>query len=156
MARCTSAAATAESTPPDSAHSARRSPICALIAATCSSTTLLIVQVGSRPAMSNRKCSSTVCPCAVCRTSGWNCTPASRRSTSSNAATGAPVLVAVTVNPGGAALTASPWLIHTDCSGGSDPNSRPSVVTVSGVPPYSRSPVRATVPPRLCAMAWKP
>ena len=69
--------------------------------------------------MSNRKCSSTVCPCAVCRTSGWNCTPASLRSTSSNAATGAPVDVAVTVNPGGASATASPWLIQTDCSTGS-------------------------------------
>ena len=65
--------------------------------------------------MSNRKCSSTVCPCAVCRTSGWNWTPASLRSTSSNAATGAPVEVAVTVNPGGACETASPWLIQTDC-----------------------------------------
>jgi hypothetical protein len=65
-------------------------------------------------------------------------------STSRRPATGAPVEVAVTVNPGGAALTASPWLIHTDCSTGSEPNSRPCVVTVSGVPPYSRSPVRAT------------
>ena len=60
------------------------------------------------------------------------------------------------VNPGGAALTASPWLIQTFCSSGRSPNSRPSVVTVSGVPPYSRSPVRATVPPRLAAIAWKP
>ena len=107
--------------------------------------------------MSKRKCSSTVWPCAVCRTSGWNCTPASLRSTSSNAATGAPVEVAVTVNPGGAALTASPWLIQTDCSTGSVAEQpRPPVVTVSGVPPYSRSPVCATVPPRLCAIAWKP
>ena len=106
--------------------------------------------------MSNRKCSSTVWPCAVCRTSGWNWTPASFRSTSSKAATGAPVEVAVTVNPGGAALTASPWLIQTFCSSGRSPNSRPSVVTVSGVPPYSRSPVRATVPPREAAIAWKP
>ncbi|CAB4929632.1 unannotated protein [freshwater metagenome] len=106
--------------------------------------------------MSKRKCSSTVWPCAVCLTSGWNCTPASRRSTSSKAATGAPVEVAVTVNPGGAAETASPWLIQTDCSSGVSPNSRFAVVTVSGVPPYSRSPVCATVPPRDCAMAWKP
>ena len=132
------------------------SPICARMRSTCSSTTFAVVQVGSSPAMSNRKCSSTVWPCAVCRTSGWNCTPARRRSTSSNAATGAPVEVAVTVNPGGAAETASPWLIHTDCSTGSEPNSAPPVVTVSGVPPNSRSPVRATVPPSEAAMAWKP
>ena len=113
MARCTSAAATAESTPPDSAQSARRSPTCARIRSTCSSTTLAIVQVGSSPAMSNRKCSSTVWPCAVCRTSGWNCTPASLRSTSSNAATGAPVDVAVTVNPGGASADGVP-VAHPD------------------------------------------
>ena len=55
-----------------------------------------------------------------------------------------------------AAETASPWLIHTDCSSGVSPNNRLAVVTVSGVPPYSRSPVCATVPPRDCAMAWKP
>ena len=37
----------------------------------------------------------------------------------SNAATGAPALPATTSNPGGAAVTASPWLIHTGCSSGS-------------------------------------
>ena len=52
MARCTSAAATAESTPPDSPHSTRLSPTAARIAATCSSMTLVIVHVGSAPAMS--------------------------------------------------------------------------------------------------------
>ena len=52
MARCTIAAATAESTPPDSAQIARPSPICARIASTCSSTMLTIVQVGRQPAMS--------------------------------------------------------------------------------------------------------
>ena len=46
-ARCTSAAATAESTPPDSPQITRLSPTCARIAATCSSMTLVIVQVGS-------------------------------------------------------------------------------------------------------------
>ena len=42
---------------------------------------------GSRRCRS-RKCSSTCWPCSVCSTSGCHCTPASRRSTSSNAATG--------------------------------------------------------------------
>ena len=127
------------------------------IRSTCSSTTLAIVQVGSRPAMSNRKCSSTVCPCAVCRTSGWNCTPASLRSTSSNAATGRAGRGGGDGEPGRRRARRRP-------RGSSRPTARPAarrtagppVVTVSGVPPYSRSPVWATVPPRLCAMAWKP
>ena len=49
MARCTIAAATAESTPPDSAQIARPSPICARIDSTCSSTMLSIVQVCRQP-----------------------------------------------------------------------------------------------------------
>ena len=48
-ALCTSAAATAESTPPDSAQITRPVPTCALIAATCSSMTEPIVQVGGQP-----------------------------------------------------------------------------------------------------------
>ena len=52
MALCTSAAATAESTPPDSPQMTCLSPTCARIAATWSSMMLVGVQVGSRPAMS--------------------------------------------------------------------------------------------------------
>jgi hypothetical protein len=50
MARLTSAAATAESTPPESAQMARRSPTWARMAATCSSTMLPVVQDGAMPA----------------------------------------------------------------------------------------------------------
>ena len=106
--------------------------------------TLVIVHVGAIPATSYRKCSSTFCPCAVCSTSGWNCTPAKPRERSSNAAIGAPSLTAVTTNPSGAADTESPWLIHTDCSAGRPRNSAPSSTTVNTVPPNSASPVRAT------------
>ena len=52
MARCTSAAATAESTPPESPQSTRLSPTAARMAATCSSMTLAVVHVGSAPAIS--------------------------------------------------------------------------------------------------------
>jgi hypothetical protein len=52
MALWTRAAATAESTPPDSAQSTCRSPTRAWIAATWSSMMLEDVQVGSMPAMS--------------------------------------------------------------------------------------------------------
>lgn len=49
----------------------------------------------------------------VCITSGWYCTPARPLARFSNAATGAPELVATTSKPSGATVTASPWLIHT-------------------------------------------
>ena len=102
-ARCTSAAATAESTPPDRPQITRRSPTWARIAATCSSMMFWLVQVGSIPAMSYRNRVSSRWPCWVCATSGWNCTPASRRAGSSKAATGAPAVAAVTTKPAGAA-----------------------------------------------------
>ncbi len=75
MARCTSAAATAESTPPDSPQMARPSPTWARMASIEVSMTELIVQVGRQPQASYRKCSSSSWPCGVCTTSGWNCTP---------------------------------------------------------------------------------
>ncbi|SQC37093.1 Uncharacterised protein [Rothia kristinae] len=54
-ARCTRAAATEESTPPDSAQMTFASPTWARMRSTCSSMTLPVVQVGSSPATSNRK-----------------------------------------------------------------------------------------------------
>ena len=94
------------------------SPIWSRIRSICSSTMLTIVQVGRQPAIWCRKCSSTFWPCWVCITSGCHCTPASCRSTSSNAATGVTVVDASTVKPAGAAVTESPWDIHTVCSAG--------------------------------------
>ncbi len=71
MARCTIAAATAESTPPDSPQIAPPSPTCARIRSTCSSMMLPMVQAGRQPA-SSRNRRSTAIPCSVCITSGWN------------------------------------------------------------------------------------
>ena len=51
MARCTSAAATAESTPPDSAQSTRLSPTLARMSAMASLTMFSGVQSGANPAM---------------------------------------------------------------------------------------------------------
>ncbi len=79
---------------------------------------LTIVQVGRQPAIWCRKCSSTFWPCWVCITSGCHCTPAIRRSSDSNAATGVTSVPASTRNPSGAAVTESPWDIHTVCSAG--------------------------------------
>jgi hypothetical protein len=74
MALCTSAAATAESTPPERPQMARPSPTWARMASTCSSMTLAMVQVRSMPARS-RKRSMTAWPWGVWETSGWYCTP---------------------------------------------------------------------------------
>ena len=115
-ARCTSAAATEESTPPDSPQMTRASPTWARTAATRSSTTPAVVQFGAIRAPRVRKFSITRCPYAECTTSGCHCTPYSRRSSSSNAATGEPADSPVTRKPSGARCTASPWLIQTDCS----------------------------------------
>ena len=75
MARCTRAAATAESTPPDKAHSTRASPTWARTAWTADSMMLVCVHRGRAPHTSNRKRSSSSWPRSVCTTSGWNCTP---------------------------------------------------------------------------------
>ena len=108
-------------------------------------------------ATSRRKRRSTSWPCGEWPTSGWYCTPASRRSVSSNAATAARSDDAVTVKPGGALTTESPWLIHTGCLPGRPSCSVPGwSVTVSSVRPYSRVPSGATSPPSARAMAWKP
>ena len=98
---------------------------------------------------------STCWPCGEWPTSGWYCTPASRRSTSSNAATAARSDAAVTANPSGARTTESPWLIQTGCRAGSPSCSTPPS-TRSSVRPYSRVPSCATSPPSASAMAWKP
>ncbi len=156
MARCTRAAATAESTPPDSPQIARPSPTWARTAAIVSSMIDDVVQPGAMPAMSCRNRRSTSRPYGECPTSGWYCTPASRRSRSSNAATAARSDDAVTVNPSGARTTESPWLIHTGWRAGSPSWSAPSPRRVSSVRPYSRVPSGATSPPSAPAMAWNP
>ena len=62
----------------------------------------------------------------------------------------------MTRKPSGASDTESPWDIHTLTSLGTSENRVPGVTTRSGVPPNSLSPVRATVPPSACAIAWNP
>ena len=154
MARCTSAAATAESTPPDSPQIACPSPTCSRISATCSSTMFSIVQDGRQPAASRNRLSSRV-PCSVCITSGWNWTPNICRLASSMAATGVTPVCAVTAKPGGAAVQVSPCDIQTRCRAGVPASSRPPEVS-SVVAPYSAAPVRSTVPPSSDTISWKP
>src|SRR5665647_1880595 len=101
-ARCPGAAATAESTPPDSPQITLAPATWARIAATPSATTFPAVQVGARPAPRYRKFSRACWPSGECLTSGCHCRPYRCRSRSSNAATGAPGEWASTWNPAGA------------------------------------------------------
>src|SRR5215467_5165761 len=79
MALCRSTATTDESTPPDRAQSTRSAPTVVLMAATSLSMKDFIDQSPVAP-QAARKFRSTVLPCAVCATSGWNCTPNSIRA----------------------------------------------------------------------------
>ena len=63
---------------------------------------------------------------------------------------------ALTVNPGGAAVTSSPCDIHETSWSGTPSSSVPGSRTETRVRPYSRWPVRATVPPSAWAIAMKP
>ena len=157
MARWTSAAATAESTPPESPQIARPSPTWARTAVIVSSMIEAVFQLGAMPATSCRNRRSTSWPCGECPTSGWYWTPARRRSVFSKPATATRSVDAVTVKPSGAAVTESPWLIQTGCVPGRPACSTPpESVTASSVRPYSRVPSGATSPPSARAMAWKP
>ena len=74
MALEISAAATEESTPPESPSSTRPSPTVLWIDATASRTKADIVQSPRQPQMSSTKLRSTRCPSSLWVTSGWNCT----------------------------------------------------------------------------------
>ena len=116
IARWTSSAATAESTPPESAQMAW--PALHL------GPDLLHGHLGVRPHRPEpeqphtpyAKFRSTSAPRGVCTTSGWNCTAKNRRRGSSTAAKGHDGVEATGSNPGGRASTRSPWLIHTSSS----------------------------------------
>ena len=154
MARWTSAAATAESTPPDSPQMARPAPTWRRTASTCVSAIDAIVQVGRHPHTSNRKRRSISWPPGVCPTSGWNWTPWIRRDLSSSTATATSAVRAVTLKPSGARTMESKWLIQTGWSPLSSTLAAP--VVSSSVRPYSPRPVAATSPPSCCARSCAP
>ena len=155
MARCTSRAATALSTPPDRPQMARSSPTCSRMRFTWSSMTLAGVHVGARSQASNRNAFSRSVPNGVCTTSGWNCTANRRPARSSIAAMGAPAVSAVTVKPSGAVVTASRWLIQ-HVSAGRSRNSPSRECTRMSVRPNSPVPLLVTTPPSACAIDCMP
>ena len=105
MALCSSAATTEESTPPDRPRITSSDPTCSRTRAIWSSMMLAAVHSVWQPQISATKRRSSVWPCLVCVTSGWNCTPYQRFSSNAIAATGMRSVVAVIVQPGGALAT---------------------------------------------------
>ena len=73
-ARSQSTAATVESTPPLTPHTAEPSPTCSRTAATAREAKSPMSHPFSSPAIVKRKFESTRSPCGVWLTSGWNCT----------------------------------------------------------------------------------
>ena len=153
----TSAAATAESTPPLSAHSTRSPPTWARTASTLASMIETWVQPAGDPHTSWANLAMNSEPRAVWTTSGWNWTPKIRRSWSPNAATGEPALLARTSKPG-RRLGHRVAVAHPDLA--TRPASRRTAArqpaSDSSVRPYSPLPVCATVPPSCWAISWAP
>ena len=159
IARCTSTAATAESTPPERPQMARRfGPTSARILAISCSTKCPGVQSGSQRQMPNRKLWRISVPRAVCATSGWNNTPNRGRVSCRIPATGALALTAVTRKPGGGAAILSPWLAHTVIMAPvSKPAKSPAFSRMAiSARPYSRSLDGVTAPPDRCASSCIP
>ena len=103
MARSTSAAATDESTPPESPQTACPvGPTLRATAATASSAKPAMVQAGWQPQMRNRKFARISPPRGVWATSGWNCTPQNFRPGAATAAAGQLALSPTTENPAAA------------------------------------------------------
>ena len=82
MARDTRTAATAESTPPESAQMALPSPTCLRMASMVVSMKCAGVQSAFAPQTSSTKFFSSAVPCLLCATSGCHCTAYMLRLTS--------------------------------------------------------------------------
>ena len=161
MARCASAAATPESTPPESPQIARcDGPTVSRIFCTACSMKCAGVQSPVQPQTSNRKLWRISPPRGVWATSGWNSTPKIGRDSCRIAATGALGLDPITRKRGGGSWSLSPWLAHTAMRlSGSNPPNRPcswASRIVTSARPYSRSGDGSTFPPDRCAISCIP
>ena len=155
MALCTSAAATALSTPPLSAQMTRPVPTRARTAATCSSMIDAIVQVGvALGEHVQERLQHEHARAASGRLRGATARPrcGARRAPSRRPARRA--WTTVHTKPSGGTVTASKWLIHTSCSSGVPTSSADSPSRVTLARPYSPRRPRPTVPPSCWAMSW--
>ncbi len=144
------AAATAESTPPESAQITRSSPTCRRIFSISWPTKFSIVQSGLAWQMAKTKFRSSTVPCSLWCTSGWNWMPKRRCVASEHAAIGELPLWAMTFHPGARLSMRSPWLIQTvELSISSAMSAKRSLASsiVILAAPYSRWLARATLPP---------
>ena len=163
-ARWTSAAATAESTPPDKAQMTSPSdPVSrawastrSRMSATVVSMKLPAVQVGATSAMPSTKLRRTSRPRGVWTTSGWNWMPYSPRLGSASPAIGVESVWAVAWKPSGRREIESAWLIQTGCSRSMPVNSASSAVMLTLAGPYSRWSNGITSPPSSWAISCAP
>ena len=139
IAWCTSAAATAESTPPESAQITRPSPTCARMRLMLSAMKLPAVQSPRQPQTLKRKFSRICLPCGVCTTSGWNWMPMRPRVVRHRRDTASCRSGRATWKPGGSCVMRSPWDIQTGIDGGRPAKSGDSTSPwLTTAWPYSR------------------
>ena len=134
-----SAAATDESTPPDSPQITRLSPTRSRIRSASISANSLIRQLPSHPQISYTKFRRMSVPCGVCVTSGWNCTPVNALSAERTAAYAHVAVAAIGTSP--AAFSPEIWSacdIHTDVFSGIALNTGVSPMMPSDARPNSR------------------
>ena len=157
MARETSVAATAESTPPERAQITSALPTSRRMRSIASSTNELISHDGAIAATWCKKFWMIAVPASVWTTSGWNVTPKMRRSASPMAATAERSVCAYTRNPGGGAVTVSPCDIETRERAGTPSRiGAPGTSTVSMAGPNSLWASGTSVPPSFFASNCMP
>ncbi len=154
IASCIKAAATDESTPPDSPMMTFSQPTSFFNPETAFSMKSPITQSGLHPQISKTKFLSIFSPHGVCLTSGWNCTP--KMFSPSYAATGQESVEATALHPFGGFTTWSPWLIQTVSVFPIPFSNLPAPATASSFFPYSFVLLFSTLPPKTCASTWWP
>ena len=156
MAACSSAAATDESTPPESPSTTWCSPTVSRISRIFSSMKLSVVQSPLAPQTLTAKFCSSRAPSSVWTTSGWNCTPKSGSLSCATAARGALSVAAMARKPSGSRVRWSPWLIQTRVCSPMPAKSGVSACATSIAWPNSRRALASTLPPSAVAMACSP
>eukprot|EP00967_Tisochrysis_lutea_P075475 scaffold101737_cov29-Tisochrysis_lutea.AAC.4 len=147
-ALCSSAAHTEESTPPETRTRTRLSPTDSRMYSIADCSRQAIVYEPERPHTLKRKLEKIALPSTDRSTSGWNCTPYSRFSSHSIAATMSPERP-VTRNPSAGVSIESPCVRSTSVFSPIPSKSLDSPSSLTSNTPSSRLAFLATVPPCL-------
>mmetsp|Transcript_2248 Transcript_2248/g.7164 ORF Transcript_2248/g.7164 Transcript_2248/m.7164 type:complete len:268 (-) Transcript_2248:299-1102(-) len=145
-ALCSSAAHTEESTPPETRTRTRLSPTDSRMYSIADCSRQAIVYEPERPHTLKRKLEKIALPSTDRSTSGWNCTPYSRFSSHSIAATMSPERP-VTRNPSAGVSIESPCVRSTSVFSPIPSKSLDSPSSLTSNTPSSRLAFLATVPP---------